>query len=65
MAAGGAVWVGGASVFPRLDKFSLGKVLPEVGIGLRWEFKKASNVRLDYGLGRHSSGFVFSINEAF
>lgn len=62
---GGAVWVGGASVFPRLDKFSLGKVLPEVGIGLRWEFKKASNVRLDYGLGRHSSGFVFSINEAF
>ena len=62
---GAVVWGGAASVFPRLDAFSLKKVLPEAGVGLRWEFKHFCNVRLDYGIGRNSSGFVFSINEAF
>lgn len=62
---GAVAWVGAASVFPRLSAFSFKKILPEFGIGVRWEFKRFCNVRLDYGIGRDSSGFVFSINEAF
>lgn len=63
--SGVALWLAAGSVFPRLDEFTFRRVLPEVGIGYRWEFKRNCNVRLDYGIGRHSSGFVFSINEAF
>lgn len=63
--SGAAVWVGAASVFPRLDAFTMRHVLPEAGIGYRWEFKQYCNVRLDYSIGRGSTGFVFSINEAF
>ncbi|MCM1117196.1 MAG: BamA/TamA family outer membrane protein [Pseudoflavonifractor sp.] len=63
--SGVAAWVAAASVFPRLSAFDLSHILPEAGLGYRWEFKRHCNVRLDYGLGRHSSGFVFSINEAF
>ena len=41
-------------------------VLPNFGIGYRWEFKKDVNVRLDYGFGKGGqSGFIFNINEAF
>lgn len=63
--SGVALWVGAASVFPRLEAFTVRHLLPEAGIGYRWEFKQYCNVRLDYGIGRGSSGFVFSINEAF
>lgn len=59
------LWVGGGTVFPRFDSLRWGMVLPNYGIGYRWEFKKRVNVRLDYGFGRHESGFIFSINEAF
>lgn len=59
------VWVGGGVVFPRFDRLRWRMFLPNYGIGYRWEFKKRVNVRLDYGFGRHESGFIFSINEAF
>lgn len=62
---GVVVWGGGGSVSPSLHKFQKRQILPEAGIGARWEFKKNSNIRIDYGLGRHSSGFVFSLNESF
>ena len=29
------------------------------------EFKKRVNVRLDLGFGKHQTGFIFNINEAF
>lgn len=41
------------------------ELLPNCGIGIRWEFKKHVNVRLDYGFGRGESGIVFNINESF
>lgn len=62
---GVALWIGGGTVFPRFDSLRWKKLLPNYGIGYRWEFKKRVNVRLDYGFGRHQSGFIFSINEAF
>ncbi len=60
-----AVWVGAGTVFPRFSDMRWSKVLPNYGIGYRWEFKKRVNVRLDLGFGRHQTGFIFSINEAF
>lgn len=58
-------WGGAGKVFPTLKGFKLNHLLPNYGVGIRWEFKKRVNVRLDYGFGRDCSGFVFSINEAF
>ena len=63
--SGIAVWVGVGAVEPSLAKINIHKLLPNAGIGYRWEFKKNTNVRLDFGIGRHTTGFVFNINEAF
>ncbi|MEF9923556.1 MAG: BamA/TamA family outer membrane protein [Muribaculaceae bacterium] len=58
------VWVGAGSVFHNSDSF--GHVLPNYGLGYRWEFKKNVNVRLDVGFGKPGQwGFIFQINEAF
>lgn len=62
---GMVVWAGAGTVFPDFKRLQMRRVLPEAGIGYRWEFKKRVNVRVDYGIGKHSSGIVFSINEAF
>lgn len=59
-------WVGAGTVFPKFDKIRFSHILPNYGIGYRWEFKKNVNVRLDYGFGKGGqSGFLFNINEAF
>ncbi len=58
-------WVGVGSVFPKFSHIEFKKLLPSAGIGYRWEFKKNTNVRLDYGFGRGESSFIFSLNEAF
>lgn len=60
-----AVWIGAGTVFPSLSALRWNKVLPNYGIGYRWEFKKRVNVRLDLGFGKHQTGIIFSINEAF
>lgn len=62
---GFALWAGAAEIFPRFEELRLKKILPNAGIGYRWEFKKRINVRADYGLTRNGGGFLFSINEAF
>lgn len=59
------VWVGAGTVFPKFSVFKWYHVLPNYGIGYRWEFKQRVNVRLDLGFGRGEKGFNFSINEAF
>lgn len=59
------VWGGAGTIFPKFSALRWRKVLPNYGIGYRWEFKKRVNVRLDLGFGRHQTGFIFSINEAF
>jgi len=52
-------------VFSASDKFAWRKTLPNYGIGLRWEFRKRTNFRVDWGMGRKSNSFVLNINEAF
>ena len=61
-----ALWVGAGTVFDRFSSIHMDRILPNFGIGYRWEFKKDVNVRLDYGFGKNGQkGFIFNINEAF
>lgn len=61
-----AAWAGCGTVWGKDCKFSWKHILPNYGIGYRWEFKHRMNVRLDYGFGKKGqSSFLFSINEAF
>lgn len=74
---GAVAWVGAGNVWGQGSDFSWSHTLPNYGVGLRWEFKKRVNVRLDYGFGKmpttsdpaikakRSSAFIFGINEAF
>lgn len=62
---GFVVWGGVGTVFPRFSAIRFNRLLPNGGIGYRWEFKQRTNVRLDYGFGKGESSFIFSINEAF
>jgi hypothetical protein len=59
------VWGGFGSIFDKFSNITLSHLLPNYGIGYRWEFKHRVNVRLDLGFGRHQTGFIFNINEAF
>ncbi|MGM9804600.1 MAG: BamA/TamA family outer membrane protein [Muribaculaceae bacterium] len=62
--SGITLWGGAGTVFH--NQATVKHVLPNFGVGFRWEFKKNVNVRLDYGFGRNGqSGFVFNVNEAF
>ena len=64
-------WIGAGNVFSSLDTFKWEETLPNWGVGLRWEFKKDINLRLDYGWGaidangNRISSIIFNINEAF
>lgn len=59
-------WVGAGTIFPKFSQMRMRQVLPNCGLGYRWEFKKNMNVRLDYGFGKKGqSSFLFNINEAF
>ncbi|MCI1720452.1 MAG: hypothetical protein LKM37_05490 [Bacteroidales bacterium] len=58
-------WTGAGNIWG-IDKFQWGHTLPNVGIGYRFRIKNRTNVRLDYGLGKHwQSGITFQIDEAF
>lgn len=63
---GVVAWVGAGTVFDKFESLRFNHLLPNWGIGYRWEFKKNVNVRLDYGFGKSGQGgFMFNINEAF
>ncbi|MFV0417296.1 MAG: BamA/TamA family outer membrane protein [Dysgonomonas sp.] len=62
---GFATWIGGGTVFPSVKKFDMKNILPNYGIGLRFEVKRNVNARIDYGFGKQTGGFVFNISEAF
>lgn len=63
---GMVLWAGAGTVFPKFSCITVHRILPNYGVGYRWEFKKNVNVRLDYGFGKAGqSGFIFNINEAF
>jgi outer membrane protein assembly factor BamA len=60
---GAVAWVGAGSLGP--SPGSLSKLLPNGGIGYRFEVISRMNVRAEFGFGRQSKGFYFSFNEAF
>lgn len=62
---GCVAWLGCGTVFASFDKLKLKNVLPTYGLGLRIEFKHNVNVRIDYGFGKDTGGFVFQFAEAF
>lgn len=59
------VWAGVGTVAPELSGLRWKHLLPNYGIGYRWEFKRHVNVRIDFGVGRGTTGFEFNINEVF
>ena len=63
---GVVAWIGAGTVFNKFSALSSDKILPNCGVGYRWEFKKDVNLRFDCGLGKAGqSGIMFSVNEAF
>ncbi|HAT1681592.1 TPA: BamA/TamA family outer membrane protein [Klebsiella oxytoca] len=58
-------WAGAGTMAPSFRRLDNGRWLPSVGVGYRFEFKPRMNVRLDYGIGKGSSGFYFQVGEAF
>jgi len=63
--SGIAVWLGAATVFPEFSALRWRKVLPNGGVGYRFEFKHRINARLDVGFGKHGKSIELSLNEAF
>ncbi|TKV11563.1 hypothetical protein FDX19_07205 [Citrobacter sp. wls619] len=58
-------WLGAGTMGPSFSALDDGRWLPSAGVGYRFEFKPRVNVRLDYGIGKGSSGFYFQVGEAF
>ena len=58
-------WLGAGTMGPSFSALDDGRLLPSAGVGYRFEFKTRVNVRLDYGIGKGSSGFYFQVGEAF
>ncbi len=63
---GCVVWAGAGNVFPNFRKYRWEHTLPNYGVGLRWEFKRRVNIRIDYGFGKgKNNNILFNIDEAF
>lgn len=58
-------WVGTGTMSDSPSELGKGHWLPTVGVGYRFEFKPRMNVRLDFGIGRNSTGVYFQVGEAF
>ena len=58
-------WTGAGTVANKASELSTSDLLPNVGVGYRFEIKQRTNLRLDYGIGKNDSGFYFNVNEAF
>lgn len=62
----GMVFWGGAGVIADdVSRFDSDNILPNVGVGYRFEVKPRVNLRLDMAFGDGDSGFYFNVNEAF
>lgn len=58
-------WAGAGTIASEISEFSTDEILPNVGVGYRFEVKPNVNLRLDMGFGDGDSGFYFNVNEAF
>lgn len=64
---GVAGFAGVGTVAPSLADVASSKLLPSLGGGVRWLLlpKQRTTVRVDYGMGKGSSGLYIAFNEAF
>jgi outer membrane protein assembly factor BamA len=64
---GVAAFVGGGTVAPTIADLASTKLLPTFGGGVRYLLlpKQHTTVRVDYGVGKSSSGLYIAFNEAF
>lgn len=64
---GFAVFIAAGEVWDQFKDFSLDNPKIAAGAGIRFNLnpEDTSNIRLDYGIGRHDSGFYVTIGEAF
>jgi outer membrane protein assembly factor BamA len=60
---GFVLWAGGGTMGRSVS--DLNCFLPNYGLGLRFAVQPRMNVRVDFGLGRESSGVYFNLLEAF
>lgn len=63
--SGVVAWVGAGSVFDNFNALEWGQILPNYGVGYRWEFKHRVNARVDFGFGKKLNGINFTMQEAF
>lgn len=59
------MWGGVGTVFNHPKEINIHTLLPSYGIGVRWELKKNVNLRVDFGIGKHSTGFALGMHETF
>lgn len=62
---GAVAWAGAGSMFHEISEIKGHQILPNYGVGLRFELKKNTNIRMDFGYGRNESSIIFNFGEAF
>ncbi len=63
---GPVIWAGAGTIFSnKSDPSNNFKLLPNFGVGYRLELLPRMNARLDFGIGKNSTGFYFNFNQAF
>lgn len=64
---GFTLFAGSGEVWNRFEKISFDQTKWSTGAGLRFNLNKSNttNIRIDYGIGRNSSGFYIQFGEAF
>ncbi|GIU51317.1 hypothetical protein TUM4249_15680 [Shewanella sp. KT0246] len=58
-------WVGAGVISDTFSELASADILPNNGIGYRFEVKPRVNLRLDLAFGDGDTGFYFNVNEAF
>ncbi len=62
---GAVAWGGVGTLFHNLSEIRGRQILPNYGVGLRFEIKRNTNLRMDVGFGRNTSSVIFNYAEAF
>ncbi len=64
---GGVAFAGAGDVAPEITRFGVHQLKPGLGLGLRYMYNtdEKINVRIDFGIGRSSSGLYMTAYEAF
>lgn len=62
---GAVVWGGYGTLFNKFSDIDGKHLLPNYGFGIRFELKKNTNLRMDFGFGRNEGSIIFNFGEAF